>query len=115
MLPLNSNDPYIDDNGKRSRLGDVIGSGGGGGYTLPTASDNTKGGVKVGNTLEMSGEVMNVKNPLPAATIQDAGKVLSVNNEGNVVWSEVTAQVTFARADNPNPDSVINVEVKEVV
>lgn len=57
MLPLNSNDPYIDDNGKRSRLGDVIGSGG----ELPTASPTTKGGIKVGDGLEMSGETMSSK------------------------------------------------------
>lgn len=30
MFPLNSNDQYIDNNGKRSTLGDAIGSGGGG-------------------------------------------------------------------------------------
>lgn len=54
MLPLNSNDPYIDDNGTRSRLGDVIGSGG----DLPTASPTTKGGIKVGAGLVMDGESM---------------------------------------------------------
>lgn len=60
MFPLNSNDQYIDDNGKRSRLGDVIGSGGGG--ELPTASPTTKGGIKVGDGLEMDGETMSSKS-----------------------------------------------------
>lgn len=40
---------------------DNIGGGGGGGYTLPTASQNTKGGVKVGSGLTMSGETMSIK------------------------------------------------------
>lgn len=54
MFPLNSNDPYINDDGSRSRLGDVIESGG----ELPTASTTTKGGIKVGNGLVMDGETM---------------------------------------------------------
>lgn len=33
MFPLNSNMPYIKDDGKRDKLGNVIGSGGGGSYT----------------------------------------------------------------------------------
>ena len=36
------------------------GGGGGGEYHLPTASATTKGGVKIGNGLEMEGEVLNV-------------------------------------------------------
>ena len=34
-------------------------SGGGGSYTLPTASETTKGGIKVGNNLYMDGEFLN--------------------------------------------------------
>lgn len=43
----------------------VIGSGSGGGisesYILPTASETIKGGVKVGNGLQMDGDVLSVK------------------------------------------------------
>lgn len=34
MFPLNSNMPYIKDNGERDKLGNVIGSGGGGGGSI---------------------------------------------------------------------------------
>lgn len=69
MFPLNSNDQYIDSNGKRSKLGDAIGSGGGGselpehsaadaGKVLKVADDGSlewdeeggAGGVYVGTT-----------------------------------------------------------------
>lgn len=36
-------------------------SGGGSAYTLPTASAETKGGIKVGSGLQMSGEVLSAK------------------------------------------------------
>lgn len=42
MFPLNSNDQYIDSNGKRSKLGDAIGSGGGG---LPEHTEADAGKV----------------------------------------------------------------------
>lgn len=93
MFPLNSNDPYIDDTGKRSRLGDVIGSGGGGGgYTLPTASENTKGGIKVGESLKMTGEILNVKNEIPSPGPEDVGKVLSVGEGGSLAWTSVSGR-----------------------
>lgn len=43
MFPLNSNMPYIKDNGERDKLGNIIGSGGGG-SELPahTAADAGK-------------------------------------------------------------------------
>lgn len=66
MTPLNNNDPYIDSTGKRSTLGAEIAAGGGGEpYTLPTASSDTKGGVKIGEGLSMSGEILNNSNPTP--------------------------------------------------
>ena len=37
----------------------------GGGYTLPTASASTKGGVKIGSGLSMNGETLNNTNPTP--------------------------------------------------
>lgn len=66
MFPTKANDPYIDKTGKRSTIGDAISAGGGGSpYILPTASTSTKGGVKIGEGLSMSGEVLNNTNPTP--------------------------------------------------
>lgn len=53
MFPLNSNDQYIDSNGKRSKLGDAIGSGGEQ-YELPPATALSLGGVKIGNGLSVT-------------------------------------------------------------
>lgn len=41
-------------------LGLIKKGGGGGGYSLPTASATTKGGIKVGEGLEMDGDVLKV-------------------------------------------------------
>lgn len=55
MFPLNSNDQYIDNNGKRSTLGDAIEGGGGGDpYVLPTATAERLGGVKIGDGINVS-------------------------------------------------------------
>ena len=93
MEPLNNNSPYIDSTGKRSTLGAEIsgGGGGGGGYTLPTASADTKGGVKIGNGLTMTGEVLSADAQIPAHTGADEGKVLSVDASGNLEWSTVSS------------------------
>ena len=65
-FPLNSNDPYIKSTGERTTLGAAVSSGGGGEpYTLPTASAETKGGVKIGSGLTMTGEVLSNNNPTP--------------------------------------------------
>lgn len=61
MFPIPFNFPFIRKDGSRTTIGAAIGEGGGGDpYTLPTASATTKGGVKIGNGLEMDGEVLNV-------------------------------------------------------
>ena len=78
--PLNNNDPYIKSTGERSTLGAELAAGGGGGsYTLPTASAETKGGVKIGSGLTMTGEVLSNNNPtpysLPTASAETLGGV----------------------------------------
>ena len=52
MFPLNSNMPYIKDNGTRDKLGNVIGSGGGGGETVTPDYEKVAhhSGVHVGRT-----------------------------------------------------------------
>ena len=42
MFPLNSNMPYIKDDGKRDKLGNVIGSGGGGGSSYTPDYENDR-------------------------------------------------------------------------
>lgn len=75
-FPLNSNDPYIESTGERSTLGAKLASGGGGSYTLPTASAETKGGVKIGSGLTMTGEVLSADSySLPTASSDTLGGV----------------------------------------
>ena len=69
-------------------------------YTLPTASSSTKGGIKVGTTLSISGEVLNLKSGFPKGTytkvqIDDYGRVvsgstLSASDIPNLSWSKIT-------------------------
>ena len=66
MFPIPFNFPFINKNGSRTTIGDAISAGGGGSqYTLPTASADTKGGVKIGSGLTMTGEVLSNNNPTP--------------------------------------------------
>ena len=69
-------------------------------YTLPTASSSTKGGIKVGTTLSISGEVIDLKSGFPKGTytkvqIDDYGRVvsgstLSASDIPNLSWSKIT-------------------------
>lgn len=64
MFPLNSNMPYIKETGERDKLGNVIGSGGGGGGNIPIATSETLGGIKIGNGLSVEADgTANVSNP----------------------------------------------------
>ncbi len=66
MFPIPFNFPFRKKDGSMTTIGDEISSGGGGGgYTLPTASAEIKGGIKIGAGLSMSGEVLNNTNPTP--------------------------------------------------
>ena len=66
MFPIPFNFPFRKKDGSLSTLGDEINNGGGSSYVLPTASSNTKGGVKIGEGLTMDGEVLKNTNPTPA-------------------------------------------------
>ena len=66
MFPIPFNFPFINKNGSRTTIGDAISAGGGGDpYALPTASADTKGGVKIGSGLTMTGDVLSNDNPTP--------------------------------------------------
>lgn len=68
MFPIPFNIPFRKKDGSLSTLGDELNNGGGGSsYTLPTASVDTKGGVKIGDGLTMDGEVLKNTNPTPPA------------------------------------------------
>lgn len=67
MFPLRWNFPFRKKDGSITTIDAAINSGGGGGgYTLPTASADTKGGIKVGAGLTMEDEVLKNTNPTPA-------------------------------------------------
>lgn len=80
MFPIPWNFPFKKKDGSTTTIDDAISAGGGGGgYTLPTASAETKGGIKIGSGLTMDGEVLNNNNPtaytLPAASAEVLGGV----------------------------------------
>lgn len=102
MFPIKSNDPYIQKNGTRSTLGSVIGSGGGGG-----------GGSDIPeHTSTDAGKVLGVNNSgnlawvevLPEYTSSDAGKVLGIDENGNLAWATVSGgnQFSFASGEYEN-------------
>jgi hypothetical protein len=66
----------------------VGGSGGGSSYALPTASSGTKGGVKIGSGLEMTGEVLSAT----ASTPYTHPDFLSSNQNGSL--ASVIDQIT---------------------
>lgn len=58
MFPIPWNKLFRKKDGSIVTIDEAISSGGGGGYILPTASADTKGGVKVGPGMRMTGEVL---------------------------------------------------------
>lgn len=78
MFPIRWNFPFRKKDGSLSTIGSEI-ENAGGTYTLPTASAETKGGVKIGSGLAMEGEVLNNSNPtpysLPTASSETLGGV----------------------------------------
>lgn len=69
-------------------------------YTLPTASSSIKGGIKVGTTLSISGEVLNLKSGFPNGTFTKvqtdsygrvvSGSTLSASDIPNLSWNKIT-------------------------
>lgn len=85
MFPLPWNFPFIKKNGVRTTIGAALDNAGTT-YTLPTASADTKGGVKIGSGLTMDGEALNANAQLPTYTSSEEGKVLSVDSSGDLEW-----------------------------
>ena len=87
MFPIPFNFPFRKNDGSITTISDAISSGGGS-YTLPTASANTKGGVKIGSGLTMDGEILNADGyTLPTASDEIKGGVkvgsgLSIDENG---------------------------------
>ena len=82
MFPIPWNKAYRKKDGSLVNIDDAMG----GDYTLPTASASTKGGIKVGSGLRIDDEVLSVVAELPNYGIADAGKVLGVNDSGELAW-----------------------------
>lgn len=106
MFPIPWNFPFRKKDGSLGKIEDL-----GGSYTLPTASADTKGGVKIGSGLTMTGEVLSTD--LPEYSVAEAGKVLAVNDEGNLVWATVQGGSGFARG-RVIVNGTVNVSGEEV-
>lgn len=83
MFPIPWNFPFRKKDGSLGKINDLSTS-----YTLPTASSETKGGIKVGTGATMAGETMNIDAQLPAYTSAEAGKVLKVADDGTLEWDD---------------------------
>lgn len=82
MFPIPFNFPFRKNDGTLSTIGAEISGGG----ALPTASATVKGGVKIGSNLSMDGETLNASAQIPAHTSENAGKVLTVADDGSLEW-----------------------------
>lgn len=88
MFPIPWNKLFRKKDGSITTLDDAISAGGGGEpYTLPTASAEIKGGIKIGNRLTMVGDVLNADPQMPSYSSSESGKVLEVDSEGHLEWA----------------------------
>lgn len=76
------------------------GGGGGTPYVLPTASADTKGGVKIGNGLTMTGQVLSADAQIPAGDSGDVGKVLTKYGENANQYGWVQSQAAYTSYNN---------------
>lgn len=108
MFPLPWNKAYRKQDGSLTTLSQAIASGGSS-YELPTASSETKGGVKIGSGLLMTGEVLSAVAELPVYSISEAGKVLGITNEGTLAWIEVSVSgaTSYKAPTNILPENII--------
>lgn len=115
MFPIPFNFPFRKKDGTITTMDDAISSGGGGEpYVLPTASAITKGGIKIGNRLTMNGEVLSADAQIPTYTESDNGKVLTVNDSGELEWDtkgsgggDYMLSFDFTKYGNVTRDNVV--------
>lgn len=100
MFPIRWNFPFRKKNGALSTIGAEIESAGSS-YTLPTASSETKGGVKIGSGLSMEGEVLNNSNPTPYSLPTASSETLG----GVKIGSKLTINEGVLSADAQLPSS----------
>ena len=87
MFPINANDPYIKKTGERSTVAAALeGGGGGGGSELPEYSEADAGKVL---TVDSNGD-LEFDTVLPAYSSSDEGKVLGVTADGTLAWGTVS-------------------------
>lgn len=85
----------------------VASGGGGSSYTLPTASSSTKGGIKVGSGLAMSGETLYVTS-VPTTNVRVEYGTINFSSEDTTVSftnsfsSTPTVTVTLVKAESVN-------------
>ena len=114
MFPIRWNKAFRKKDGTISTIGAEIEEGGGGDpYTLPTASAETKGGIKIGSGLTMTGEVLSADAQLPAYTSAESGKVLGVDSEGHLAWISISASSNFSRFRTTSPE-IPPMQIEEV-
>ena len=108
MFPIPWNKAYRKKDGSLVNIDDAMG----GDYSLPTASADTKGGVKIGTGLTMTGESLSADSQLPEYSSTEAGKVLGVDENGELAWVTIAsaprqygAPVCTMEKDDPSVSS----------
>lgn len=109
MFPIPFNFPFRKSNGDVTTIDDAISSGGGGGYTLPTASAFTKGGVKIGSGLTMDGETLNNTNPTPYSLPTASSEVLGGVKVGSGLSIDDGVLSTSGSGGGYTPDYTNNI------
>ena len=83
MFPIPWNFPFRKKDGSLSTIGAEMGG------TIPPATADKIGGIKVGSGLSVTSDgTLSGTNELPAYTIATAGKVLTVGDDGSLEWDE---------------------------